>query len=160
MKDKIAAFLSQLSERDRLMLGLGSVFCVFYLYYLILYAPLDKAVHNARQQLAEKQATKLWMEQVRGDYKAQNKTEEISSNQLLSLLAGLLKSASFKSYPYQLQQTGSHDIQLTFDEVPFNEFMRFIRTLNEKYAFFVKQWLIERTSTPGVVKLSITIAVV
>jgi general secretion pathway protein M len=160
MKDKISAFLNQLSERDRAMLGLGSLFCFFYLYYLILYSPLEKAVHNARQQLTEMQATKLWMEQARSGYKAQTKTIEISSNQLLTLLAGLLKNASFKSYSYQLQQTGSHDIQLTFDEVPFNDFMRFTRDLNEKYAFIVKQWLIERTSTPGVVKLSITIAVV
>ncbi|WP_083852274.1 type II secretion system protein GspM [Legionella tunisiensis] len=60
-------------------------------------------------------------------------------------------------FPYQLQQTGAGDIQLSYELVPFNHFLSWLWTLNNNYAIVLKQFSAERTPTAGVVKLQIVI---
>ena len=62
------------------------------------------------------------------------------------------------TFPYQLQQTGSEDIQLTFDEVPFNLFLAWLEKINKRYTITVKQFEVDRTKTPGVARLMILIS--
>ena len=152
------AYWSQLNERERWMVGLGAVFSFIYLFYMIIYAPLGRAVHNQSQQLLEKQETLVWMQQVRQQYKAKTAPQTLTSSKLLTVLAEQLNKTSFKSFPYQLQQTGASDIQLSFDKVPYQALMSWIWSLNEKYTLSIKQLNVERTDVPGVVKLMIVIS--
>ncbi len=152
------AYWSNLSERDRWALGTGGVFCVVYLFYLLVYSPLTTAVHNKSQQLVEKQETLEWMQKVRVLHKTKKVPQTITSSKLLTVLADQLNTTAFKPFPYQLQQTGVSDIQLSFDHVPYNAFVNWLGSMNEKYTIVIKQLNIERTDTPGVVKLMIIIA--
>ena len=152
------AYWSQLNERERWMVGLGAMFCVIYLFYMLIYAPLARAVHNQSQQLLEKQETLVWMQQVRQQYKAKTAPQTLTSSKLLTVLDEQLNKTSFKHFPYQLQQTGASDIQLSFDKVPYQALMSWIWSLNEKYTLSIKQLNVERTDVPGVVKLMIVIS--
>lgn len=158
MKASVKAYWVSLNERERLVLGIGVVFCVFYLFYLLIYSPLVNAVHNKSQQFLEKQETLVWMQQVRQQYKHKKAPQVLTSSKLLTVLADQLNTTSFKSFPYQLQQTGVSDIQLVFDQVPYNGFIAWLWSINEKYTISIKQLNIERTDTPGVVKLVMVIA--
>ncbi len=64
----------------------------------------------------------------------------------------------FKHFSYQLQQTGVSDIQLVFEQVPFNPFMIWLWSFNEKYPISITQLSVDLTETPGVVKLTLIIA--
>ena len=151
-------YWSNLNERERWILSLGALFCVLYLFYLLIYSPLTSAVHDKSQQLAEKQETLVWMQHVRQQYKIKKAPETLTSSKLLTVLAEQLNATSFKQFPYQLQQTGASDIQLIFEKVPYNAFMSWLWSINEKYTISIKQLNAERTDTPGVVKLMIVIA--
>ena len=151
-------YWSNLNERERWILSLGALFCVLYLFYLLIYSPLASAVHDKSQQLAEKQETLVWMQHVRQQYKIKKAPETLTSSKLLTVLAEQLNATSFKQFPYQLQQTGASDIQLIFEKVPYNAFMSWLWSINEKYTISIKQLNAERTDTPGVVKLMIVIA--
>ena len=152
-------YWNNLNERERWTLGFGGVCCFFFLLYLLLYAPLINAVHDKTQQLAEKQETLAWLQQARLQHKTVKAAQTLSSSQLLSVLANKLKSTSFHGFSYQLQQTGAGDIQLSFDQVPYNAFVTWLWTVSQNYAFSIKQLNAERTDTPGVVKLMVTIKV-
>ena len=154
------AYWANLSDRDRLTLSIGIIFCVLYLFYLLIYAPIVRAVHQKSHQLIEKQETLLWMENIKKEYTAKKKPEALSSGQLLSVLAEQLANTSFKQFPYQLQQIAAHDIQLSFDKVPFNAFMLWLWSINEKYAISIKQANIDHTDTAGVVKIVVVLMVV
>ena len=158
MKVMIKNYWSNLNERERWILGSGVVFCVCYLFYLLVYAPLINAVHNKSQQLIENQETLVWMQQVHQQFKVKKKPQVLTSSKLLSVLAEKLNVTSFKHFPYQLQQTGVSDIQLVFEQVPFNPFIAWLYSLSEQYAISIKQLNIERTDTPGEVKLMLVIA--
>ncbi len=151
-------YWNSLNARERLTLGIGVVFCLCYLFYLLFYAPLSRAVHSKSQQLIEKQETLVWLEQIRHLHTIKTAPQTLTSSKLLTVLADQLNSTSFKRFPYQLQQTGVSDIQLMFDHVPYNAFISWLSAVNDKYTISIKQLNIERTDTAGVVKSTLVVA--
>ena len=142
------------------MLVIGTIVCVVYLFYLLIYAPVTRAVQNKSKQLIEKQETLVWMQHVRTSEQLKTKkvAQSLTSSQLLTVIAEQLSRTTFKQYRYQLQQTGVSDIQLSFDKVPYNAFMAWVWSINQKYTVIIKQLNVDRTDVSGVVKLTIMIA--
>ncbi len=154
----IANYWNNLNERERWLVGIGSVCILIYLFYLLIYSPLTTAVNDKTQQLIEKQETVAWMQQVRQQTKIKSKAQPISNTKLLALIGNQLNDKPFRQFPYQLQQTGPGDIQLSFDRVPYQQFLSWLWTLNNEYIFTLKQFTAEQTATPGVVKLLVIIS--
>ncbi|MBA4697379.1 MAG: type II secretion system protein M [Legionella sp.] len=146
--------LTNLNARERYFLGIGlSCLCV-YLLYACIYSPLVSAVHDKTAQLLEKQETLQWMEEVRHASKLQHKTNKLTQANLLVLMNTQLNRPEFRTFPYQLQQTGIGDIQLSFEKVPFALFLSWFWELSRKNAIQLKQIQVNRTDTPGIVKLN------
>jgi general secretion pathway protein M len=160
MKERIGVFWSQLSDRDRSMLLVGGIVCFFYLFYALMYAPLSHSKLQHQQQLLEDKATLTWMKQVKSQAHPERKSaEKVSSAQLLTLLSDNLQKTNFKSYSYQLQQSGTNEILLSYEEVPYNQFMAWLSAVSREYVFLIKQLQIQRKDKHGVVKVSLFIEV-
>ena len=153
----IINYWNNLNERERWLTGIGSVITLIYLFYLLIYSPLATSVSDKSKQLLEKQQTLSWMQQVR-QLPLNNKTKRsISNTKLLAVIGNQLNEKSFQPFPYQLQQTGPGDIQLSFERVPYKQFLLWLWTLNFDYAITLKQFTADRSETAGVVKLLIVI---
>ena len=150
-------YWNNLNERERWLLIIASACCLLFLFYLLIYSPLVDGVQNKKQQLIEKQDTLAFLRKAKIEQKIIKKVQVLSKGNLLTVLAEQLTASSFHQSPYQLQQTASGDIQLSFDAVPFNPFMHWLWSVNENYSFLIKQFQAEHTVTPGVVKLVLTI---
>lgn len=153
-------YLNSLNEREKWMLIATILFVAGYFYYLFLYAPLSSRVSQKSAQLIEKSQTLSWMKQIKDKAHATKKKQTLDNSQLLTVLAAQLKQNTQLQFPYQLQQTGSGDIQLTFDAVPFNLLVKWLSTVNEHYALQIKQFEASLTEKPGVTKLSIILSAV
>jgi general secretion pathway protein M len=151
--------LSTLNEREKGMVFVALICLILYCYYLFLYTPLRRQVHQKSSQLLEKTSTLEWMNQVKQVGKPKPK-KSIDNSQLLTLLATQLKKEFSVKFPYQLQQTASGDIQLTFEAVPFNLLIDWLKKLNEEYALHLKQFNAEYTPTPGVVRSMVLLAAI
>jgi general secretion pathway protein M len=154
----VKAYFSNLNERERWILLIGGIFVFFFLFYWILYAPLKDAVDEKTIQLKEKAETLVWMKQVRQQNTSTSKPLVVTNSQLLTLLANQLQTTSFQQHPYKLQQTGAGDIQLTYESVPYNAFVQWLWALNEKYAIELKQFNVERSDLPGIVKIMVLLS--
>lgn len=151
-------YLSTLNERERWMV-IAAVFCVFiYCYYLLLYAPLSNKVTQKSVQLTEKIETLAWMQKVKEQAHPKKTKQTVDNSQLLTLFATQLKENATLKFPYQLQQTGSGDIQLTFDAVPFKLFMGWLAKINDRYTITIKQFDVQHSEKPGITKLMIIIS--
>jgi general secretion pathway protein M len=146
-------YWSNLNARERWVLGVGVVCCVVYLFFLLVYSPLSTAVRRKHQALLEKQDTLVWMKDVAQHHQLKKAPQTLTSSKLLTVLAEQLNASSLKPYPYQLQQTGMNNIQLDFDRVPYNAFLSWLRSVSDQYLISIQQLNVERTDTPGVVKL-------
>ncbi|RAP36935.1 MULTISPECIES: type II secretion system protein GspM [Legionella] len=151
-------FWQNLSERDRLTLSIGLVFTVAYLFYLLIYSPLNTAVVSKTNQLEDKQKTLVWMKQINQRPRNSKEPEMINNGRLLSIISTQLSNTPFKTFAYQLQQTGPGDIQISYDKVPYTQFLQWLWQLNTDYAVILKQLSIDKTETAGVVKLTITLS--
>ncbi|HAT1658154.1 GspM family type II secretion system protein LspM [Legionella pneumophila] len=151
-------YLNTLNDREKWMVIVAGISLLIYGYYLLLYAPLSNQVNQKSTQLIEKTETLEWMKQVRMQKRFAKRKESVDNSQLLTILASQLKNNKTLKFPYQLQQTGSGDIQLTFDAVPFQNFIQWLAKINELYSINIKQFDVERTSTPGVTRLMIILS--
>lgn len=149
------AYLNSLNEREKWMVIAAVLTLVIYFYYQFLYTPLSNNVTLQSSQLIEKSETLAWMKTVRQKAHSTKTKQSVDNSQLLTLLATQLKNNDTLKFPYQLQQTGSGDIQLTFETVPFKLFMQWLANINDKYTLAIKQFDVEHTNTPGVTKLMI-----
>lgn len=153
----IMNYWSNLNERERWTAGLGIAFALCYLFYLLIYSPLASAVNNQSKQFVEKQETLAWMEQVRQQPKDQKAVQAISNSKLLALIGNQLSDKAFNQFTNQLQQTGSGDIQISFERVPYKQLLDWLWNLNADYAFSLKQFSAEHSDTPGVVRVLIVL---
>ncbi|HGT2644171.1 TPA: GspM family type II secretion system protein LspM [Legionella pneumophila] len=151
-------YLNTLNDREKWMVIVAGVSLFIYGYYLLLYAPLSNQVNQKSTQLIEKTETLEWMNQVRMQKRSAKRKESVDNSQLLTILASQLKNNKTLKFPYQLQQTGSGDVQLTFDAVPFQNFIQWLAKINEVYSINIKQFDVEKTSTPGVTRLMIILS--
>ncbi|MDP3706230.1 MAG: type II secretion system protein GspM [Legionellaceae bacterium] len=154
----VMAYWNQLHVRERAMLLIAGVCCFFYLFYALFYSPLTSAVNQATAQLAEQQSTLAWMKRVRQEYTKTKATKTLSNGQLLTVLGSQLNQVSFHRYPYQLEQTGSGDIQLSFDDVPYTLFVVWFRKFSQQYTCLIKQFNVDKTKTSGVVKVMVVLS--
>lgn len=150
-------YWQNLNEREQKLLIAGSVILVIYLIYSMVYLPITRTIKTNFLELQEKKQTLGWMQNIETKYVIK-KRKNISSSELLSILAQQITHTSFRKYQYQLQQNGSGEIQLSFNEVPFNACIKWLESFSKQYAIKVKQITGEKTQTPGLVKLSVVFA--
>ena len=157
MNSAILNYWNNLNERERWMAAIGSLCVLIYLFYLLLYSPLASSVQTKSRQLLEKKEILAWMQQVRQQPRNQKTAQVISNAKLLALIGSQFRDNNFRQFPYQLQQTGTGDIQLSFDRVPYNQFLSWLWSLANDYSITLKQFSVERTDTPGIVKVMLVI---
>ncbi len=160
MREKLLALWQQQNERDKRILSGGGVVVFFYLFYALCYAPLATSVTEYQQRLHEDKVTLAWMKSIQSlAHPKQEVSEKISTHQLLSVMSDELRQTGFKSYTYQLQQVGEHDIQLTYEMVPYNFFLAWLSSFSQHHQFSIKQLHAERTDKAGIVKVMLLVEV-
>lgn len=149
----IKSHFEQMNKREQLLVGLTTVIVVIYLIYLFIYEPLSVAQTEATKQLQEKKETLNWMNQIKV-YAGKSSRQSISDNsQLLSILTQQLSHSSLKPFPYQLQQSGGGNVQLSYDRVPFNPFIEWLLSFQAKYAITIDRFTATKHDQEGMVKL-------
>ncbi|MDX1837333.1 type II secretion system protein M [Legionella taurinensis] len=151
------AYWQNLNERERWMVVIAALAVMVYGFYLFIYSPLTTAVSTRTQQLKEKSETLVWMQGIKRQG-GQQSPKAIDNSKLLSIIASQLSNKTFSPFPYQLEQTGVGDIQLSFEQVPYAAILRWLWALNSDYTVTLKQIRMDKTNTPGVVKLMVLLA--
>ncbi len=152
------SFWQNLSDRDKLALGIGGGVVLLYLIYLLIVAPLIHVLDEKHQHHQDKKKDLAWLHSVRSLSQTKQSRTLASNSELLSLLARQLKSNNLKAYPHQLQQLGNGNIQLSFESVPFMLFMDWLKQLNTTIQFTIQNLTIDRLDTPGLAQVALTLS--
>ena len=151
----LKVYWDTLNDRDRHMFSIGAVCLLCYLFYAVLYSPLSSAVREKKLLLIEEKATLKWMEEVSYKYKNIKTPEPINSDQILTLLSEQLKNSNLQRYTYQLEQTSVGDFQLSFEQVPYNNFVIWLWNFCGRYNLAVKQFDVSNKSASGIVSVMV-----
>lgn len=150
-------YWQDLNEREREIVFAGALIVVIYLFYALAYSPLKTALTKNTEALQEKKTTLQWLESVQPFASKLSRKESLTNSQLLTLLSDKLKTNISKEFPYQLQQTGSGEIQLSFEQVPFEYLISWLTTFQKTYSISIKQVNVEKLPTPGLIKILLVI---
>lgn len=149
------AYWQQLNEREQSGLMIAGLCSALYLLYALVFAPLMSSVTQAQETWQAKNKTLVWMQQAKKNYAPTQKPQAVTAGNLLSILTERLSETSFRRFPHQLAQTATGDIQLTFDQVPYNAFILWLQRQSTHYTLTVKTMDITKTDVTGVVKASV-----
>jgi general secretion pathway protein M len=157
MKAWWSQFFGNLNTRERHALCVGALGTVLYLAYMS-YAALAAAVFENQKTLSEKKSTLIWMRQVKKQFVPSEKSKQaLDASKALSIFSKTLKQASFDAASYQLQQMADGALQLSFESVAYQPFLHWLWSMEQRYSMDIKLFEVEKTKTPGLVKLSVTL---
>ena len=146
--------------RDRLMLGVGGLFIVLYAGYM-MYAALSHAVLERSRMLSEKEATLVWMRRAEQENKSLQQggpgPVRLDAAKGLTIFSEALSQTSFQGFTYQLQQLKEGELQLSFDTVPYHDFLQWLSSMSKRYAFVIQSFDVEKNDVRGLVKLSMVV---
>lgn len=143
-------YWQNLNDREKLIVVLGVSALLLYMYYIFLYQPLKTNTELQTKQLVEKTQLLQWMKTLDPQQNKRNKNKtSVDNTQLLTIVAEELQKSTLAKFTSQLQQTNTGDIQISFDLVPYNQFMIWLLKLNNNYTVLIKQFNSEKREKPG-----------
>ncbi len=155
LRAKLSGYLLNLNLRKRISIIIMLIICTTYLVYNYLYLPIVSIATINIIQIKEKTQALVFMQHAWNRYHNHHVKKTINNNQLLSMLSAELKPIVAQEFIYHVQQINNNDIQLTFDKVPYNAIINWLWRLNYNYNLLIKELVITRTITNGLVNFNV-----
>lgn len=150
-------YLEEINDRERKLVFIAGAFFIFFLFYSLIYSPITSSVTNKKNILLENKQTLQWMEDVYTKNKNFNSQVVLSNDRLLAVLSNSLRMSNIKNFTYQLEQTSTGDIRLSFANVPYNNLINWLWMFCGKYALGIKTFSATAKGTNGIVSVSLVL---
>ena len=148
------------TAREKMILGVAGILLIALMYYSIIYSPLRDSVALKQQRLANEISLASWLvsvvpevQRLQGS-KGENSSQ--SSGSLLSDVDQTSKAAGLGKAVTRLQPEGEKEVRAWLDAAPFNETLRWLRTLESSYGVEIAELSFNRDNEAGLVKARIT----
>jgi len=155
--ERAQAWWSALAERERRILGAGSVVLGAVVLYLAVWEPLAHARHQQHVDLAAARSLALQLEALGASGLRGGGPTAGAGQSLLAIIDQSTKASALTKPPTRLQPEGEDTVRIWFDDVPFDVLMRWLGELQTRYGVRVDNADIERESGPGLVNARLTL---
>ncbi len=150
--DQLKQKFNELTEREKILVGISALFVVIALFYFILWQPLNQALTANRQAVEDNRSELTWVQR--------------NANRAVQLRGGSNSSVAFTgSLPQAVNQTASRlriaisrmqpqgeELKVWVDEAPFNDVMSWLQSMESKGIRIINLDLVQ-ADTPGTVKV-------
>lgn len=138
-----------LSDREKNSVAALTVFLLIGLAYFALWSPSSSYLENARESWTRQNELLQWMRSTEGE--ARNASRENPSRQsgqpLLSEVSS--SAARFKITPTRMQPEGEERVSVWFEDVVFNDLIKWLQMLEQQGMINVRQISIDARAEPG-----------
>jgi general secretion pathway protein M len=148
-----------LKSNERQLVIAAAVLLGVALVYLILLAPLSRAVATREARVERKQQDLVWMRSVSGPMQQLIATQP-GGNAGESLVVVIDRSARQAGIANSLagqSPNGDHGIRVRLENAPFDNLVIWLSNLQQQYGIAIESASIDRTGKPGVVSASIVL---
>jgi general secretion pathway protein M len=153
---KLKEWWLSLAIREQQALTIGGAALSIFIIYQFVWAPFTDHVSILRQQITSKEKLWAWMEKtdkqiqdVQSRTKGRGKV--LSPVVCLSFLQKKIQQARLESHLSQLRQVSADSIEMHFQKVEFDKFIRLLTRVVMDQGIAVSQLSIRIESTPGIV---------
>jgi len=148
-KNKLSVALAAMEERDRRALYGLILLVTGLLIYFALWSPLE--TYQAQSRLDRDRQLELlqWMKSTEplARQSRQNNVVSLSGQTLLTQISA--SAQRFGITPSRIQPEGDERVSIWFDEVPFNELIKWLQSLDSDGQIRVRQITVDRGSQSG-----------
>lgn len=149
------------NPREKLILGAGGFLLLAFLYFSLVIEPLQSGIAQRQQRLANEIELSGWLASVAPEVQQLRRSSGSGNvskgGSLLSVVDQTSKAAGLGKSITRLQPEGDAEVRAWLDAAPFNETLRWLRTLESTYGVEIAELSFNRDSQPGMVKARITL---
>lgn len=149
------------NAREKLILIVGGIFLLLFFYYSLIISPLQTSITQLQQRKANAQELAGWMLAVAPEVQRLRRSSGSSTavnrgGSLLSVVDETSKAAGLGQSMTRMQPEGQTEVRAWLDAAPFNETLRWLRTLESSYGVRISELSFNRDNEAGRVKARIT----
>jgi general secretion pathway protein M len=161
MKDLIAQLQSRydaLAPRERLMVAVAGAVVFVTLLYLLIWEPLVKAHEQRAEALDSARALATRIESAALLTQRSALGARVDRNtSLLAAVDQTSRSPTLGKAPSRLQPEGDREVKVWLEDVSFDNLLRWLSELENRYGIAASSAEIERGTTPGSVSARLTL---
>lgn len=160
MIETLRNWLAGLEPRERGTLVIGAGVLAAGMIYVLAVDPILSHLENQERRVAARRADAAWMRQAAAELMMLRSTvapSASSGDSLLALADRTAKEAGLGPGMRRVMQESqqAEGVRLRFEDVPFDELVRWLGILHADYGVAVTSITVERSSAEGLVNASI-----
>ena len=142
----------QLKSAEQRLVVMMSFVVVLFLFYSLVWQPLENNINSTQQKLVRQQALYTWVQESTQRYQ-QSKKSNTSSRSKGSLSSIVNSSAGRHNISIARLQPQGEDLQVWIDEVPFTQLLSWLEFLANNEGLSVKSIDLSKADRNGVVRV-------
>lgn len=142
----------QLNVREQQLVSVLAVFVVIFLFFNLIWQPLNENLDKTEKKLARQQNLLAWVTENTARYKAAEKSGNKNARGG-SLSSVVNRSAKQHQIVITRVQPQGSDIQVWIDEIPFTQLLTWLESLTTKNGLRVNSIDITKSDVKGIVKI-------
>lgn len=160
LQARVTGAYAQLQPRERMIVLIGAAVLAALIAYLGVWEPLVKAHHHNAEALEASRALAIRIEAAASLAKGQSSGGADRSAALLSVVDQSSRNGTLGKAPTRLQPEGSgeREVKVWFEDVQFDNALRWLTELQTRYAIQVSSAEIDQGSAPGLVNARFTLS--
>ena len=127
----------QLNKREQRLVGVMGLVCLIFMFYSLIWQPLNKGLEEAKSKLARQQQLLSWVQEITALYQQAKRAGGKSSG---SASISSVANRSAKTYKLAItrMQPQGDDLQVWIDSTPFTQLLFWLEHLANNEGLQVK----------------------
>ena len=144
------------NAREKLLIGLGGIVLLALMYYSLILEPLRNGITQKQQRVENELQLAGWLlavaPEVQSMQRVPGKNAVQGGGSLLSVVDKTSKAAGLGKSVTRLQPEGDDEVRAWLESAPFNETLRWLRTLESSYGVEITELSFNRNNEAGLIK--------
>lgn len=164
--NEIKTWWTHLNLREQRLYTAGGIFLILLLLYLIIISPIRSGLVTRTENITAQKELLTWMQTHVPELitlrNGGNNRETISAGDLLSSVETSLQQSQLSNLVTTLQknpdETNQESIQLKFNKVGFDHFMKWLVNFWQTYNIDINQISVIRTPEKGMIQITLSLS--
>lgn len=161
MKVKFLQWWYERSQREQILVSMGTILIIILLVYILVWKPLTSNISLMRQNIQDQTALLSWLDTASSkiqQYQTAGYTKKQSSSQpILVLVEQSLMQSKLSQYVANTEQKSDNEIVISLKNTPFDRAVDWLEMLWKRDNVIVKSMGATKTNTMGIVNLTVTL---
>ncbi len=149
----------QREPRERLILGVAGLILAVLLYYLMVWEPIYKSLHQQRNEQKEAQELAAWLVKIRPEVQAAggSRPSNSSGRSMLSVVDSAARQAGLSPKVKRIQPDGDTSVRVWIEDAPLADILRWVQTLHDQHGITTSNLNMDRGKTAGTATARMTL---